>query len=115
MEVKVIAGRIEGQKSQALALTFFEEEAPLKGFAKEVDTALSGALGKLKKQGNFSGKTGQVVVFYPVQAYPFERIFLIGLGKKEKFDLDQIRQTAGRAVQKAKELKLSSVTLAYPD
>lgn len=115
MEVKVIAGRIEGQKGQALALAFFEEEAPLKGYAKEVDSSLGGAISKLKKQGDFSGKSAQVVVSYPNQSFQFDRLFLIGLGKRENFELDQIRQAAGRAVQKAKELKLSSVTFAYPD
>ena len=115
MEVRVISGRIEGLKDQALALTFFEEEAPLKGLAKEIDIPLAGAISKLRKQGDFTGKSGQVVVFYPVQAFQFERIFLIGLGKRDKFELDYLRQSAGRAVLKAKELKLPSLTFAYPD
>lgn len=115
MEVKVLSGKIEGNKDKVLALTFFEEETPLKGLAKEVDTAFSGAISKLKKQGDFTGKTGQVTVFYPQASYQFERIILLGLGKRDKFNLDQIRQSAGRAVRKAKELKFSSLTFAYPD
>src|SRR4030065_466815 len=115
MEVKVLTSKLNGQKDQALALTFFEEEAPLKGFAKEADSALSGAISKLKKQGDLTGKSGQVVFFYPNHSFQFDRLLLVGLGKRDKFELDQVRQAAGRAVQKAKELKLSSVTFAYPD
>ena len=115
MEVKIFNGKLTAQSDQALALTLFEEDLPLKGTAKEIDTAISGVVSKVRKQRDFTGKSGQVVILYTPDSLPYSRLFLIGLGKRDKFDLDLIRQAGGRGVNKAKELKLSSVSFVFPD
>lgn len=115
MEVKVFSGNLAGLRDQALTLTFFEGDATLKGIAKEMDSALGGAITRLLKNGDLTGKGGQVLVIYPGQGYQFERLVLVGLGKRDKVNLDQLRQAAGRAVSKAKELKLETVSFAFPE
>lgn len=115
MEVKVLNTDLAQIKDEAVALTFFEEEKVLKGKGKQLDGLLSGGITNLMKAGDFTGKAGQVTVFYPQNGYATRRIFLIGLGKKNKFDLDKIRTAGGRAIQKAKELKLKKFSFIYPD
>jgi len=115
MEVKVANTDLAQIKDEAVAITFFEDEKVLKGKGKQLDSLLSSGISNLMKDGDFSGKAGQVTVFYPQNGYATKRVFLIGLGKKDKFDLDKIRAAGGRAVQKAKELKLKRFAFIYPD
>ncbi len=115
MEIKVLNTDLAQIKDEAVAITFFEEEKVLKGKGKLLDGLLSSGISNLMKAGDFSGKAGQVTVFYPQNGYGTKRVFLIGLGKKEKFDLDKIRTAGGRAIQKAKELKLKKFSFIYPD
>ncbi len=115
MEVKVLNTDLAQIKDEAVAVTFFEGEKVLKGKGKLLDSLLSSGISNLMKAGDFTGKAGQVAVLYPQNGYATKRVFLIGLGKKDKFDLDKIRTAGGRAVQKAKELKLKRFAFIYPD
>jgi len=106
MKVELKLGKVEELKSEALALGLFEGQ----GFSKEVrvlDKKLEGALSLLLKNGDFNGKLNQTAVLYPKDFEP-RRVILVGLGKKEKFNLDKIRQAGGTVYKKAKELKIKN-------
>jgi len=115
MEVRISTGDLRRHKDRALALTFFEGEQIPKGMAKEVDSMLTGAISKLRKTGDFDGKKGQQAVLYPDHGFNFERLILVGLGKKSAFNLDIIRQSAGQSISVAKKFKLNSLTFALPE
>ncbi len=104
MKVELKSGKTEELKTEALALGLFEGQG-FSSEAKDIDKKLDGVISQLLKSGDFTGKLNQTAVLYPGN-FAIKRIILVGLGKKEKFDLDKIRQSAGTVYKKAKGLKI---------
>ncbi|MDH4223170.1 MAG: hypothetical protein OEV55_06465 [candidate division Zixibacteria bacterium] len=108
MKIETKLGKIAEIESEALAIGLIEGQ----GLTKEVgnlDKKLNGAISQLIKKGDFTGKLNQTAVLYPGD-FETRRIILVGLGKREKFNLDKIRQAAGTVYKKAKELKIKNYT-----
>jgi leucyl aminopeptidase len=106
MKVELKSGRMEELKAEALALGIFEGQG-LSKEAKILDKKLEGAISQLLKSGDFTAKLNQTAVLYP-KSFVTKRVILVGLGKKDKFELDKIRQAAGTVYKKAKELKIKN-------
>lgn len=66
-------------------------------------------IAKLVSSGEFTGKPGNLVVLRGQQ-----RVFLVGLGKKEKVDRDKIRVAAGRGLLAAREANVKKVAVELP-
>ena len=58
--------------------------------------------------GDFKGKLNETAVLYPRGAIPAQRVLIVGLGKEEKFDLDKVRQAAGTAAKRLRDLGIKS-------
>jgi len=108
MDIIVKPGVIRDEPADAIIISLVEG-AELEGAAGAVDAALNGAIAELIEGGDFSGKAGQMAVLYPRGALPARRVLLVGLGKREKFDLDAIRKAAGSAAAKARDLGAKQV------
>ncbi|MFH0930559.1 MAG: leucyl aminopeptidase [Candidatus Zixiibacteriota bacterium] len=106
MKVELKLGRMEELKAEALVLGIFEGRG-LSKEAKILDKKLEGTLSQLLKNEDFTGKLNQTAVLYP-KDFVTKRVILVGLGKKDKFELDKIRQAAGTVYKKAKELKIKN-------
>ncbi len=63
----------------------------------------------------FSGKEKQQVLLYDPPETKVKRCLFIGVGKKEKVDIERLRCFAGQAVQKAIKAKLKKVVIVLPD
>ncbi|MDW7644975.1 MAG: leucyl aminopeptidase [Desulfuromonadales bacterium] len=85
------------QKTACLVLGVFEGKfkTPL---LKELDQALGGALGRAVRDGEFTGKARETVLFHPGKALPAERVLLAGLGKEKSAGLEYLRQVAGTVI-----------------
>lgn len=70
----------------ALVLTFFSGERPLRGAAGLADWRLCGRLSRLIKQGRMRGEAGEALMMPPGRRLPFRRILLFGLGRGAPFD-----------------------------
>jgi hypothetical protein len=82
---------------QALALSFFADERPLRGAAGLTDWRLCGRISRLLKAQKISGAAGESTMLPPAgQRLVFERIFLFGLGTSEPFDEARYRKTVRR-------------------
>ena len=114
MQVKIKKEQIEEIANEGLVIFVLEDQA-LKGKVKKIDTILNGAISDLIKSGDFTGKLNQTAVLYPKDKLKVKRLFLAGLGKKEKFDLDKLRQGAGTICRKVKELKLKNLSAILPE
>ena len=114
MQVKIKKEKIEEIADEGLVVFVLEDQA-LKGKIKKIDTILNGAISDLIKSGDFTGKLNQTAVLYPKDKFKVKRIFFTGLGKREKFNLDKLRQGAGTICRKAKELKVKSTSVILPE
>jgi leucyl aminopeptidase len=114
MKVGTKAGRVDGEKAEALVLTHCEGENVLGPVVSELDKALGGALHELVQSKEFEGKANEVVLFHTHGKVPVKRLILVGLGKKQDLSLDQIRQALGQAAKRVRQAKAASFSVALP-
>ena len=111
MEVRVKKGKAAAEKSAALAATFFEGTQKPEGMLKELDRALKGRISALLKSGDVKGKANEVSLIRTDGSVPSPRLFLVGLGKREKLKAETLRQVAGTAAKAFKRYRLEEGTL----
>jgi leucyl aminopeptidase len=85
---------LEGQADTlVLLMPQFEELAD--GRLKKLDQASRRAVSAVVESEEFTGKAEQMVTIMAPEAYPYKRVILAGLGKREKLDHDSFRKAAG--------------------
>ena len=104
MELVVKHGRIQDEVTDLIVVNVFEGVLTPGGATGAVDTSLNGIIAEVLANGDFKGKLNSTLVFYPRGKIAAKRVLLIGLGKAEKFGLDQARQAAATAAKKARDL-----------
>lgn len=109
MQIIVQAGNIQTISADTLIVNLFEDVTHPSGATGAVDQALGGAIRELITNGDLTGKVGEVGVVYPRGSIPAKRVLVVGLGKREKFDLEGARRAAGNAIQKARDLHAKQV------
>lgn len=117
MEIKTYTIPIAESDADICLIYAFEEEATLIDTTDSLDQVLDGAIRDVIATGDFTGKNGQLNIFYPRKAAKTKRVFLVGLGKKDKLTADGIRRAVGTAIRKARELKagrVASVAIHHP-
>jgi leucyl aminopeptidase len=94
------------QATPALVVGCFEDERD--GLFKELDAALDGLLQRMLESGEFRGKSGTSRLIHSFGKLPAERLLLVGLGKKEEFDTERLREASGEATQALKSARIAS-------
>ncbi len=111
MRVSVIQGQIQATPADAIIVNLFEGVTTPGGATGAVDAALRlgstgerGAISRLIALGDLTGRLNEAGVVYTHDQLPAPRVLVVGLGNREAFTLDCIRQASGSAVRKAREL-----------
>ncbi len=104
MQIEVVTGAIQNQAAQAIVVNLFEGVTLPGGATGAVDAALGGQIRDIIADGDFRGKLNEVAVLYPCGKIPARRVILVGLGKREKFGLDAIRQASASAAKHARDV-----------
>jgi len=99
-------------KTDMLAVGSFSDARGLDRLNKELDGKLNGAIRRLMKLGDFTGKSGTSAVVYGNDRIGARRILLVGLGEQKKATLDTLRKAAAGAARKAVESKARTLSLA---
>lgn len=79
------------------------------GATGAVDRALGGAISDLISSGEFKGELNEVAVLHHRGGITARRVILVGLGRREEFTLDRVRQVAGTAARTAREKNARTV------
>ncbi|MEN6575987.1 MAG: leucyl aminopeptidase [Phycisphaerales bacterium] len=79
---------------------------------RALDKKLDGAIARLAKIGDFTGKPKTQAVVYGNGRIGAERVLLLGLGERKKATLDTLRKAAATAANRAVDLKVKQVSLA---
>jgi leucyl aminopeptidase len=109
MQIGVQQGNIQDSDADTIIVNLFEGVTYPGGATGAVDSALDGAISELIASGDLRGKEGEVAVFYPRGAIPARRVIVSGLGRSDKFDLEQVRRAAAAAIRKARTLRAERV------
>ena len=97
-------GDLKKERCDLLVLGSFRGEEKLSGAAASVDAVLGGLLWKIAKEEKFKGKLGHALLVRTDGKIGAKRVILMGLGKKEEFDLASVREVAAVAYSSAEEI-----------
>jgi len=118
--MKITLANVQWNKAKADALAFFQLED--KKWIREMQShygkskPLFRASDALLESGDMLGKKDEIFTLYPTRSEAqAKRIFLVGIGKKDKITIEQIRRSAARAARKAEQTKSKSMALYVPE
>ncbi|MDP6456922.1 MAG: leucyl aminopeptidase [Candidatus Marinimicrobia bacterium] len=109
--IQITRRSLDSLSPEVLVLGLFED-GELSDFHKNIDEAAAGALSQRIEIGDFEGKAGKTLSIFPGK--PANRILLVGLGKREDFTLDRLRQAAGTAVKTVQASKIDTMASEVP-
>ncbi|MBI4435294.1 leucyl aminopeptidase [Candidatus Uhrbacteria bacterium] len=109
MDISVRKGDLTQEKGDLLVVNEFLGVGEPGGATGAVNAALGGNLAKFMKEDHFKAKLGSAFVMRTHGKIPAKRVLVVGLGKKEEFDLEAVRQAAAASMNVAKSLGVKSV------
>ncbi|HUE95031.1 MAG TPA: leucyl aminopeptidase [Longimicrobiaceae bacterium] len=115
MEISVQRTRWVDHPTPLLVLPSFEGDDAASGALGELSEALEGQLRDVLARGDYRGKEGQTLVLYPRPgSQAFDRLLLVGLGKRGEVDLERIRRAGGTAAKQAAKYELDRFSIVLP-
>ncbi len=109
MEINVRKGDLIDQKCDVLVVNEFLGAKETGGATGAVNEALEGRLEKIMKEEKFKAKLGATLLVRTNGEIPAKKVLLVGLGKKEEFDFEVVRQVAAVTLKQAKALNAKHV------
>src|SRR5690606_6691052 len=111
MQLRYVDVSPEAHPTPLLAIGVFDGASAPDGSVAALDGALGGALSQALERGDMKGRSGDELLLYGSGTGP-ERVLLLGLGKREGFDLEGVRRMAARLVRAAERLGLEEGAVA---
>ncbi len=109
MKLAFTSKNVKDLKADLLVLGLFKDESKLSGNIAEVDEILDGIVTDLIQQGDISGAFKETTLLYTFGKIPVKRILIIGLGEKDKFNQDLLREATAVLVKQAETTKSKTV------
>ncbi len=108
MEILTQQGSVTEIQTPLLAVNLFEGVANPGGATGAVDRALGGLITQLIAEGEIKGKLDEITILHTLGKMPAQRVALVGLGPREKFDMDAIRRASGSLLKRARGMGITS-------
>lgn len=89
------------------------QDEPLEDIAAQINKNMDGLLDQFIEDG-FKRSSGEVRVVYRAPEFKAERIILLGLGKREKFNIGSLHKAISRAARAARGIKRQGLTILLP-
>ena len=113
MEIRAMSGDITTMDVDAAVVNLFEGVKGPGGATGAMDAALDGAISALIADGELQGKSGRFTLIHTLGKIPPKRVLVVGLGKKEKFDLEGVRRASaetGRYLRRLGVKRVATIT-----
>lgn len=117
MEVHFVAPDLrclDELKSEALALTFFQDERPLRGALGLVDWRLCGQISRILLRGQARGSLGEAVLVPTRPRFPFDKLILVGAGPIDAFDPACFSKVVERLLWTLDRVRARASVMALP-
>ncbi len=108
MEILVKKGDLTEEVCDLLIINEFEGVDP-GGATGAINKATNGLIGKIWKEEGFGGKSGESILIRTEGIIPAKRVMVVGLGKKENFGMEAVREAAAVSFEAAKKLGLKKI------
>jgi len=103
LEFEVRSGDVCSIECDAIVVNLFEGVDKPGGATGTVDTALGGTITGLIGAGEIKGKLNEIHIIHSLGKIPARIVAVAGLGKKEDFDLDKVRNLMGEVIRVLKK------------
>lgn len=118
MNFSFVAGDATKVKADFLVLPLFESDLAQKKDVPDAlvraDRKMRGLLSKASREEGFRAKADQLFLLHTHGKLAAQRIALVGLGPRAKFDAEVLRLSCGRAVKTANKLRAKSCAVMLP-
>ncbi|MBF8250787.1 MAG: cytosol aminopeptidase [Deltaproteobacteria bacterium] len=101
-------------EADVVALTFFEDERPLRGVAGQADWRMNGALSRLVMNETLCGREGESLLISTDGRLLSPRLLLFGLGDSKFFDGKRFQVLLSIFVGTVAKLKFSRLAITIP-
>jgi leucyl aminopeptidase len=112
VSVKTRKAAFAACRTNMLVIGRFSDARGPDEIARALDDKLGGAIGRLARLGDFTGKPKTQAVLYGNGKVGAQRIMLVGLGERDKATLDTLRNAAAVAANRAVDMKVKRLSLA---
>ena len=99
MDIRVVSGDVTKFRGDALVVNLSEGVKVPAGATKSIDVALGGAVRRLIRSHEATGKWGEQTLIHTLGQLPADRVLVVGLGKPEEFTLDRARMVSAKAAR----------------
>ncbi len=106
MKIEVGIGDIARWEDEVIVVNLFEGVTHPGGATGAVDTALGHQITAMIATGDITGRFKEVVVFPSFDKIPGNRVMILGLGKRDDFTLDRVREVSAAAAVKVRDMGL---------
>lgn len=106
--------KLDSLSAEVACCSIWEDEWPMLGLAGLVDWRLAGRLSDLAKKGFLTGKSDEVLMMPVRPQLPFEKLLVLGLGKKADFADDAVTKAAKRLLQTLEGLQIRKAVVELP-
>ncbi|HEY5605566.1 MAG TPA: leucyl aminopeptidase [Thermoplasmata archaeon] len=106
MKITVEVGDIARWEDEVVVVNLFESVDHPGGATGAVDAALGHQITAMIATGDISGAFKEVTVFPTFDKINANRVMVVGLGKRQDFTLDRVRQVSACAATKARDMGL---------
>src|SRR3989338_3817986 len=101
--------KLENIPCDVLIVNLFENTKTISGGTGAVDLALNGLIKKIIKEEEFKGKAGATLTIRTNGLIPAKKVIVVGLGEREKFDLNAVRKASASGIRCARREKAKTV------
>ena len=91
------------------------EDAGLSALARAVDSALDGALSRLRESGDAAGKANELTPLLHVPGIAARRVLVVGLGKRDEVDRPALLTAAAAAARHVTGKQIDRLGFLLPD
>ncbi len=106
MKFDVAIGDIAKWEDEVAVVNLFEGVDHPGGATGAVDAAIGHQITAMIATGDITGRFKDVVVFPSFDRIPANRVLVVGLGKREEFTLDRVREVSAAAALKVRDMGL---------
>ncbi len=114
MEVKIQKGEITTAEAKALVLFHFEQDDDLLEATAAVNDAAGSIISRLIEAGDFRGEYLENLLLFTQGSLATKRILLMGLGKREDFTANTLREATAQALKTLRDRRQLQAALPIP-
>lgn len=109
MEWKLTREPIVSLATDALIVFHIEDKQSTQCYTRQIDKALENRISRLIAEEEIRGTLGELTVLHNWGKIPSSRVFVVGLGKETKVDLQRLKTAIAAAARKATSMGLKHI------